>query len=109
MIRAEAILGLPAYEISAIEEVAGNVQISVRFVGRIRCPHCGGEKLRRKDRWIRAPRHESWGVRHCELKLEMFKWVCRAYRRSFWQRFPGIQPRLRATETFRRSVCQKHF
>ena len=30
-------------------------------------------------------------------------------RRSFWQRFPGILPRLRATEPFRRSVCQKHF
>ena len=109
MIRAEAILGLPDYEISAIEEVAGNVQISVRFVGRILCPHCGGEKLRRKDRRIRSPRHESWGTRHCELKLETFKWVCRACSRSFWQRFPGIQPRLRATEAFRRSVCQKHF
>lgn len=29
--------------------------------------------------------------------------------RSFWQRFPGILPRLRATEPFRRSVCHKHF
>jgi transposase len=43
------------------------------------------------------------------LELETHKWVCRACSRSFWQRFPGILPRLRATESFRRSVCQKHF
>lgn len=33
----------------------------------------------------------------------------RACGRSFWQRLPGILPRQRATEPFRRSVCQKHF
>jgi transposase len=109
LIRAEAILGLPDYEVSAIEEIGGSVRIRVRFVGRVHCPHCGSEKLRRKDRRFRSPRHESWGVRHCELKLETCKWVCRACSRSFWQRFPGIQPRQRATEPFRRSVCQKHF
>lgn len=108
MIGAEAILGLPGYEISAIKEVAGSVWITVRFIGRVYCPYCE-EKLRRKDRRFRSPRHESWGVRHCELKLKTFKWVCRACSRSFWQRFPGIQPRQRATEPFRRSVCQKHF
>ena len=43
------------------------------------------------------------------LELETGKWVCRSCSRSFWQRFPGILPRLRATEPFRRSVCQKHF
>ena len=102
-------MGLPEYEITAIEEVAGQVRITVRFIGRVLCPECGGEKLRRKDRRIRRPRHESWGVRHCVLELETFKWVCRACSRSFWQRFPGILPRLRATEPFRRSVCQKHF
>ncbi len=43
------------------------------------------------------------------LELETHKWVCRSCSRSFWQRFPGILPRVRATEPFRRSVCQKHF
>ena len=40
-------------------------------------------------------RHESWGMRRCVLELETYKWVCRACGRSFWQRFPGLQPRLR--------------
>ena len=109
MISSEAILGLPEYEISAIEEVGGQVRITLRFRGRVACPHCGGEKLQRKDRRTRCLRHENWGVRHCVLALETRKWVCRACSRSFWQRFPGILPRLRATEPFRRSVCQKHF
>jgi transposase len=48
-------------------------------------------------------------MRRCRLALETNKWRCRDCGRSFWQRFPGIQPRLRATEPFRHSVCQKHF
>src|SRR5690242_20738501 len=102
-------MGLPDYEVTAIEEVAGRVRISVRYQGRNWCPHCQSEKLRLKDRGIRRPRHESWGVRHCVLELETRKWLCLAWQRSFWQRFPGILPRLRASEPFRRSVCQKHF
>jgi transposase len=83
--------------------------MKVRFLGGVSCPGCSGTKLRRKDRRWRTPRHESWGMRRCVLELETYKWVCRACGRSFWQRFPGIQPRLRATEPFRHSVCQKHF
>jgi transposase len=109
LIRSEAIMGLPDYEVTAIEEVAGKVRISVRYQGRNSCPHCQSEKLRLKDRSIRRPRHESWGARHCVLELETRKWLCLACRRSFWQRFPGILPRFRASEPFRRSVCQKHF
>jgi transposase len=109
LISSEAILGLPEYEITAVEEMAGLVRISARFVGRIACLHSGAEKLRQKDRRTRYLRHESWGMRRCVLALETRKWACRSCGRSFWQRFPGIQPRMRATEPFRRSVCQKHF
>jgi transposase len=62
-----------------------------------------------KDLRIRRPRHESWGVRHCVIALETRKWRCLSCERTFWQRFPGILPRMRATEPFRRAVCQKHF
>jgi hypothetical protein len=78
-------------------------------MGVVSCPDCGGTKLRLKDRRQRCLRHESWGVRRCVVELETRKWLCRVCGRSFWQGFPGIQPRLRATEPFRRGVCQKHF
>jgi transposase len=109
LIRSEIVLGLPEYEMTAVDEVGGMVRIAARFMGRVSCPHCGAAKLRVKDRRLRSLRHESWGVRRCVLALETRKWLCRSCGRSFWQRFPGIQPRLRATEPFRRSVCQKHF
>jgi transposase len=43
------------------------------------------------------------------LELPTQKWLCRGCGRSFWQRFPGILPRKRATEPFRRSVFLKHW
>ena len=78
MIRSEVLLGLPEYEVTAVEELAGRVRIAVRFRGKVFCPHCGGEKLRLRDRRIRRPRHESWGIRRCVLELETRKWLCRA-------------------------------
>lgn len=109
MIRSEAITGLPEYEVTGIDEVAGEVRIQVRFSGHVACPHCGKAELRLKDRRVRRPRHESWGERRTVLEVETRKWRCLGCRRTFWQRFPGLQPRLRASERFRRSVCQKHF
>lgn len=73
------------------------------------CPHCNGRQLRRKDRKIRKLRHESWGTRHVSVALETYKWRCQDCERYFWQRFPGILPRRRATEPFRRSVSLKHW
>jgi transposase len=109
LIRSEAVLGLPGYQITGIEEQSGKVRISARHAGPISCPHCGGIRLRVKDRRLRQPRHESWGTRHSVLELESRKWKCRECGRSFWQRFPGVLPHKRATEPFRRSIYLKHW
>ena len=53
MIRSEAVLGLPGYQITGIEEQSGKVRISARYTGPISCPHCGGVRLRVKDRRVR--------------------------------------------------------
>jgi transposase len=109
LISTEAVLGLPGYQIIGIEERAGKIRIAVRYAGSVECPECGGEHLRLRDRRLRRLRHESWGVRHVLLELETRKWRCRDCARSFWQRFPGILPRKRSTEPFRRSVSLKHW
>jgi len=109
LIRSEAVLGLPGYQITGIEEQSGKVRISARHTGPISCPRCGGVRLRMKDRRIRKLRHESLGLRHAVLELETRKWRCQECGRSFWQRFPGILPRKRATEPFRRSVFVRHW
>lgn len=109
MISSETLLGLPGYEITAAEERAGIIRIQARFLGAVCCPACGGTHLRLKDRRRRRLRHEDWGLRHTLLELETRKWLCRSCGRTFWQRFPGILPRMRATEPCRRAVCQKHY
>lgn len=109
MISTEAVLGLPGYQITGIEEKAGQVWIAAGYAGAVVCPHCNGTHLRKKDRRIRKLRHESWGMRHVIVALETYKWRCQDCERYFWQRFPGVLPRKRATEPFRRSVSLKHW
>jgi transposase len=109
LIRSEAIVGLPEYQVTGIEEKEGLVRISLSFTGAVACPHCEGKQLRIKDRRMRRLRHESWGTRCSVLELESKKWRCAGCQRTFWQRFPGILPRMRASEPFRRAVCQKHY
>ena len=109
MIRSEAVLGLPGYQITGIEERAGRVRISARHAGPISCPDCGGAHLRLKDRRVRQPRHESWGTRLCVLEVQSRKWHCRDCGRYFWERMPGLLPCKRSTEPFRRSVFLKHW
>jgi len=105
----EIVLGLPDYQITAIRQDAGRVTIAVEYKGAVKCPHCECTRLRRKDTAIRNPRHESWGQRHSVWELTTHKWACKGCGRSFWERFPGLLPRKRATEAFRRSVFQNHW
>ena len=102
-----SILGLNDYEIKEIEG-QNHVILQVRYTGPIRCPHCQGESLRNKDSFIRVIRHEDWGLRHCWMHLESHKYHCHTCGSYFNQRFPGIMPRRRNTEAFRRSVYLKH-
>jgi transposase len=109
LISSEAVLGLPGYQITDVAEVAGKVRILARHAGPKSCPHCGSQRLRVKDKRMRRPRHESLGLRHSVLELESRKFRCQGCGRSFWERFPGILPRKRATEPFRRSIFVAHY
>ena len=103
------ILGLKDYEIKDIRREGRRVMIQARYTGPVSCPHCAGVNLRKKDRFTRKLRHETWGVRHCHLHLEAYKFHCLSCDRYFNQRFPAIQPRRRSTEAFRRQVFQLHY
>jgi len=105
----EKILGLPGYEIKDIRSEAGFTTIYARYTGDVICPHCGSRRLRTKDRFERRLRHESWGLRLSVLRLEGRKSQCLGCGRYFNQRFPGILPRRRSTEPFRRQVFFDHF
>lgn len=102
------ILGLKDLEIKDIKWSGSSVLIEARHAGPARCPRCGSDCLRKKDRLVRQPRHESWGLRTCRLQLEVLKFQCRCCGRYFTQRLTGILPRRRATEAFRRQVYYQH-
>jgi len=108
LIRSEVLLGLPNYEISDIRQSGEEVRITARYMGPSCCPHCGGSRLRNKDRFTRRVRHEDWGTRHCVLILEGHKWLCLSCSRYFNQRFPGILPCQRSSEAFRQMIYRQH-
>jgi transposase len=105
----EKILGLPGYEIKQIEKQAGHMLIHARYTGSTSCPHCGHSKVHKKARFTRSLRHETWGLRPSHLLLESFKYRCLGCLRYFNQRFPGIMPRRRSTEPFRRQIFWRHY
>ena len=104
----EILLGLPQYEITAIERTGGTITISARHGGPISCPHCHASRLRNKGWCRRTVRHDDWGFRHCLLRLELRKSQCLECGRSFRQRVPGIQPFQRASESFQQMIYQQH-
>jgi transposase len=109
LIESETLLGLPGYQVTEVREVGGVNRIHAVFTGKLVCPHCGGTELRTKDRRRRTVRHENWGTRKTVLELESRKYRCLGCEATFWQRFPGILPRCRATEPYRKSVYRLHF
>jgi len=104
----EILLGLPDYEVSAIERSGGTITITARYRGPIACPHCGGSRLRHKGWCRRTVRHDDWGFRRGILHLEVRKSCCQDCGRSFRQRLPGIQPYQRASESFQAMIYQQH-
>ncbi len=108
MTESEILLGLPQYEISAIERADGLITISARYTGPISCPDCHGSRLRNKGWCRRTVRHDDWGFRQCVLRLELRKSHCLDCGRWFRQRIPGIQPFQRASESFQAMIFQQH-
>jgi len=108
LIRSEIVLGLPDYEITDLQIRGGGICISVRCTGVRSCPHCGGNQLRNKGRYVRRVRHENWGLRHCVLELEASKFRCYDCGRHFRQRFPGMQRCQRSSEAFQKMIFRQH-
>lgn len=108
MTDSEIVLGLPLYEITAIDRRGGTIHISARHSGPICCPQCSSSRLRHKGWCRRTVRHDDWGFRHCWLQLEVRKSRCLDCGRCFRQQIPGIQPFQRASESFQEMIFQQH-
>lgn len=103
----DSIVNLPGFHVQ--EALQWNpCWLRVGFEGVQICPQCKGTNLRKKDRFERKIRHESFGTRPCYLLVQGYKYRCESCGRYFHTRFAGILPYQRSTEAFRREVAEQH-
>lgn len=101
------ILNIKDFKVESIER-ANPVFFKVKYEGKVLCPHCGSNNLRKKAKYLRKVRHESMGTRRSFLLINACKYKCKDCLKYFNQRFPGVLPRKRSTEFFRKEVFEKH-
>ncbi len=101
------LLDLPGFKIL---DVLGNNHITLRveYEGKIKCPSCSGSNLRIKDSFMRRIKHVLYGQRPSDLVVKAHKYLCRSCGKYFNSRFPGVQPRRRASEPCRNEVTKLH-
>jgi transposase len=103
----ENIIGLPDFEILSVDQ-GKKVRFNVKYTGAVCCPYCESQVLRRKDSFLRIVRHFLVGQKLSELCIKASKFKCLSCGKYFNQRFPGVLPRKRASEPFRKQVAQQH-
>ncbi len=101
------LLDLPGFKIT---NVSGKsfLTIEVEVIHRPSCPHCGSQRLRTKDSFVRRIRHVLYGQRPSWLQLKAHKFLCRDCGKYFNSRFQGIRPRKQATEPCRVEIARLH-
>jgi len=103
----EPIIGLPDFKIISYRGTK-TVEIQAEYIGLRQCPSCNSERLRKKDSFLRTFKHHSIGINKTVLLMKTFKFQCYDCGRYFNQRFQGINPYQRVTETFKEQVGLRH-
>lgn len=101
------ILDLPDFKIIEVLRI-NTLTLRVEYEGEVKCTHCSCLHVRIKDSFIRRIRHVLYGQRPSWLEVKAHKYFCNQCRKYFNSRFPGIKPRMRATEPCRAEVATLH-
>lgn len=72
------------------------------------CPRCGFFRVRIKARFNRVLKHSRQGNRLVRVQIRARKFLCLQCHRYFNERFSGILPRKRSTESFRIEIFERH-
>lgn len=102
-----AIIGIQDYRIEKLEEY-GVLKIYAHYTAKVSCPHCLSKRLRKKDSFWRKLKHISIGERRSLLVVRSHKYRCMGCGKYFNLRLPGVLPKYRSTELFRKEVFDKH-
>lgn len=100
-------LKLPGFELLGVVSTVPLV-LRVRYRAKVVCPRCQSELVLKKDKRERHIRHYNLPHRAMTFVVDSFKHLCTVCRRYFWQRFEGIKPRFRHTETFKWQITHQH-
>jgi transposase len=74
----------------------------------LKCVRCESIDLRTKATVNRRLKHGVWGGRIVWLDLKIPKMLCRVCGRHFMLPIPGVLPRRRSSEQFRKEVFHQH-
>ena len=85
-------------------EIRGLAQIQADTA----CPRCQSQRYRIKATREREFKHSVFGSRLVRLRVRIPKLLCKACGRYFMLRMPGILPKKRSTEHFRKEVFHLH-
>jgi transposase len=102
-------IGIYGYRVLRIEHQDGlRLHVTPRANGGVRCPCCGGGRLRSKGSYRRQARHLDCLGEPSELVVHTRRFTCRDCRRTFVPQLPGLLPGRRSTEPFREKVYRHH-
>lgn len=104
------IVPIPGIQIDRSQESSGTVSLScsVTLSPTLCCPRCQARSYRLKAYRLRKLKHGFWDRKLIFLELKVPKFRCLHCERYFMAPIPGILPKRRATEKFRREVFQLH-
>jgi len=90
---------------------SGKIEVLAQFQGGrpSSCPHCQSRsRFRVKDHSERSFRHTTVGHKVVHVRAGIKKWLCVSCKRTFSDRIPGVLPRRRASEKFRKQIYTDH-
>ncbi|HAR43097.1 MAG TPA: ISL3 family transposase [Bdellovibrionales bacterium] len=106
----ESIIGCPDLHLTDIHWDKGREApvLKAHASQRPCCPRCEFTHVRVKASFNRLLKHSRQGNRIVRVQIRARKFLCLQCGRYFNERFAGILPRKRATETFRLEVFERH-
>lgn len=103
------IVPIPGIQINSSQETSFGVFLKCSLTTtKFECPSCQSLVVKLKAYRVRELKHGFWAQKLIHLHLKVPKLKCLSCSRYFMARVPGVLPKKRASEQFRREVFHQH-
>ena len=107
MLKDDIITGLPDLKVEEVKRGRA-YEVMCRLEREARCPACGGEDLRLKDKKRRSIKGITHGGVPTDLRILVFKYRCKGCARTFFQDIPGVKKWSRTSQPLKEELFSKH-